>query len=122
MKRWLTSVGNGLRGIGYALKTQRNFRIQMASGIAVVIAGFWLKISTGEWLAIALASGLVMTAELLNTGLEALADTLHPERAEGIGRAKDAAAGGVLLSSAVAGVVGLIVFGPKLWEIFFTIE
>jgi diacylglycerol kinase (ATP) len=122
MKRWLTSVGNGLRGIGFALKTQRNFRIQLASAIAVVLAGFWLKISTGEWLAIALASGLVMTAELLNTGLEALADTLHPERAKGIGRAKDAAAGGVLLSSAVAGVVGLIVFGPKLWEIFFTIE
>ena len=117
MKHWLTSVGNGVRGIGYALKTQRNFRIQLASAVAVVIGGFWLKISTGEWLAIALASGLVMTAELLNTGLEALADTVHPQRAEGIGRAKDAAAGGVLLSSLVAGAVGVIVFGPKLWDL-----
>ena len=117
MKRWLISVGNGIRGIGYALRTQRNFRIQIASAITVVIAGFWLKISAGEWLAITLASGLVLTAELLNTGLEALADTVHPERAEGIGRAKDAAAGGVLLSSVVAGVVGVIVFGPKLWSL-----
>jgi diacylglycerol kinase len=119
MKRWLTSVGNGLRGIGFALKTQRNFRIQLATAIAVVIAGLWLKISAGEWLAIVLASGLVLAAELLNTGLEALADTVHPERAEGIGRAKDAAAGGVLLCSVVAGVVGFIVFGPKMWEMYF---
>lgn len=117
MKRWLTSVGHGLRGIGYAARTQPNFRIQMAMLITVLAAGYWLEISAGEWLAIVLASGLVLTAELLNTGLEVLADTVHPERAEGIGRAKDVAAGGVLLSSVVAGVVGVIVFGPKLWSL-----
>ena len=99
MKRWLTSVGNGVRGLRFAYRTQRNFRIQSAALFAVAAVGLWLEVSTGEWLAIALASGLVLTAELLNTGLEALADTVHPERAEGIGRAKDAAAGGVLLSS-----------------------
>jgi diacylglycerol kinase len=57
-----------------------------------------------------------MAAELLNTSLEALADTLHPQRAEGIGRAKDAAAGAVLVTAILAGIVGSIVFGPKLWD------
>ncbi len=117
MKKLLTSVGYGLRGVGYTLRTQRNFRIQAAFAIAVAIVGLWLRISVGEWLAVVLATGMVLAAELLNTAVEALADAVHPERSEGIGRAKDAAAGAVLVASIAAGLIGLVVFGPKLWEL-----
>ena len=44
-----------------------------------------------------LCSGLVFLAEVMNTALEYLADTVRPEADPGIGRAKDAAAGAVLI-------------------------
>jgi diacylglycerol kinase len=36
-----------------------------------------------------------------------------------VGRAKDAAAGAVLIASLVAAVLGLLVLGPPLWQKLF---
>jgi len=58
------------------------------------------------WAVIALAIGLVVVAELLNTAIEALADHLHPQHHPAIGLCKDVAAAAVLVASAVALVVG----------------
>ncbi len=51
---------------------------------------------------IALCAGLVLAMEMVNAALEYLADRVHPDWAEEIGRAKDAAAGAVLIASAPA--------------------
>ncbi len=117
MKRLLTSIGHGLRGIGYTLRTQPNMRLHLLATIAVAIAGAWLKISAGEWLAAVVACALVVGAELFNTAIETLCDAVHPERHPLIGHAKDTSAGAVLVASIAAGVIGLVVFGPKLWEL-----
>lgn len=77
--------------------------------------GFSLKINSLEWIAVILCAGLVLSLELVNTAIEYLADTLHPERAKGIGLAKDAAAGAVFIAALAAACVGVIVFLPKLW-------
>ncbi len=53
-------------------------------------------------------------AEAFNTALEALADAVHPERHEGVGRAKDVAAGGVLVAAIAAAVIGAAIFGPRI--------
>jgi diacylglycerol kinase (ATP) len=58
---------------------------------------------------------LVWIAEGLNSALEALADHVATERHPLIGRAKDVAAGAVLVASIAAAAIGLIVLGPKLW-------
>jgi diacylglycerol kinase (ATP) len=52
---------------------------------------------------------LVLVAELFNTALESLIDHLHPEIHPAIKIAKDSAAGAVLLLSAGAVIVGIIV-------------
>ena len=57
-------------------------------------------------------------SEIMNTAIEYLADALHPEHHPEIGKAKDAAAAAVLISSLAASVVGAIVFIPKLWNLF----
>jgi diacylglycerol kinase len=57
---------------------------------------------------------LVWGAEAFNTALEQLADTLHPERDPGIGRAKDVAAAAVLIAALGAAVIGVLVFVPHL--------
>ena len=117
MKRLLTSIGHGLRGIGYTLRTQPNMRLHLLAAIAVAIAASWLKISAGEWFAVIIATTLVTGAELFNTAIESLCDAVHPDQHPLIGHAKDTAAGAVLLASIAAGVIGLIVFGPKLWQL-----
>jgi diacylglycerol kinase len=103
------------RGVRTVLRTEWNFRIHFAIFLLILASGFFFRISAGEWLAIVLSAGLVFTAEVFNTALEYLADAVHPEADRGVGMAKDAAAGGVLIAAVAAALVGAIVFLPKVW-------
>jgi diacylglycerol kinase len=84
--------------------------------MAIALAAYF-HISELEWLAIILVSGLVLTAEVLNTALEELCDMLRDTHDPHVGKIKDLAAGAVLLASATALIVGLIIFLPKLWTL-----
>jgi diacylglycerol kinase len=79
-----------------------------------VAAGLWLGVTRWEWCALVFAIGLVWTVEALNTALEFLADEVSQEHRELIGKAKDAGAGGVLLASITAAIIGAVVFIPHL--------
>ena len=103
------------RGLVTVLRTEWNFRIHAVVALLITIAGIVFRISEGEWLAVVLSVGLVFMAEVFNTALEYLADAVHPEADRGVGMAKDAAAGGVLIAAVAAAVVGAIVFLPKVW-------
>ena len=83
----------------------------------VIVTGFFFQVSPGEWICLFLCIGVVLSAEAMNSAIEWLADTLHPEMDPGIRLAKDAAAGSVLVASLAAAIVGAIVFFPKLWEL-----
>ena len=76
--------------------------------------GFILKISEMEWVMIVFAIGLVIVTEALNTAFEIDIDltspTFHPYARD----TKDVAAGAVLISVLVAGIIGLIIFLPKI--------
>lgn len=121
MSRWLASVvrsfGPAWAGLSWALKTQRNLQVHAIAAVLVVGFGAWLKLETWEWSSVLLATGLVWTAELLNTALEVLADRVSKEREEPIRLAKDAAAAAVLMAALAALGVGLMIFGPKLWRL-----
>lgn len=116
-KRLVRSFTDAGDGILSALRTERNFRIHASLLVVVVMLGFVLDLSGTEWVAVILAAGLVVASELVNTALEYLADALHPESDPGVGRAKDAAAGAVLVAALAAAAVGAIVFAPKLWKL-----
>jgi len=103
------------RGFVTVLRTEWNFRIHAVIALVITVAGFVFQISPGDWIAVILSAGMVFMAEVFNTALEYLADAVHPEADRGIGMAKDAAAGGVLIAAVAAAVVGAIVFLPKLW-------
>lgn len=119
MHRWLASVlrsfGPALAGVAWALKTQRNLQFHAGATVLVLIFGLWLHMAAWEWCAVMLATGMVWAAELMNTALEVLADRVSKEREEAIRRAKDAAAGAVLMAALGALGVGLMIFLPKLW-------
>ena len=84
------------------------------SGRRALRGGWFYGISRTEWCLVAFAIGSVLAAEAFNTAIETLADALEPAQNPGVGRAKDLAAGGVLLTSLAAAVAGLIIFGPKV--------
>ena len=115
--RLARSFGYALRGLGMMLVTQANARIHAVATLLVVAAGFWFGISRGEWCAVIAAIGLVWTAEGLNTALEAVVDLVSPEQHPLAGRAKDVAAGAVLCAALSAVVIGLLIFGPRLWAL-----
>lgn len=104
------------RGLASVIQTEPNFRVHLGILVVVIVAGFLFRINLMEWLAIVMVAGLVIVAEVLNTALEYLADATHPEVDPGIGRAKDAGAGAVLVASVVAVVLGLVIFLPKVWQ------
>ena len=63
------------------------------------------------WAIIILIIGIVLAAELINTALESLIDRLHPEMHPMIGRAKDCAAGAVLiLSISALGILAALLY------------
>lgn len=110
----LRSFGYAFKGIAALVRTQPNARIHLAATLVVTALGLFLRISPGEWLAAALATGMVWTAEGFNTALEQLCDFASPLRDPRIGRIKDVCAAAVLLSAVAALAVGLIIFLPRL--------
>lgn len=102
------------RGVWALVRTQRNAWIHAVATVGVVVAGAVLRVSREEWCLLVLAMGLVWAAEGINTAVEALADTISTAPDARIGRAKDIAAGGVLLAAVAAVVVGSLVFGPRI--------
>ncbi|MEP6671883.1 MAG: diacylglycerol kinase family protein [Chthoniobacter sp.] len=102
------------RGVLVMIRTQSNAQIHAVAALGVVIAGFFFGISRGEWCAVVGAIGLVLTAEGINTAIEAVVDLASPERHPLAERAKDVAAGAVLLAALAALVIGLLIFGPHV--------
>jgi len=107
---------DAFRGIGLVLWTQANARIHAAATVLVTAAGLWLHLSRSEWIEIAGVVTMVWVSEAVNTAVEFTIDLVSPEHRRLAGWAKDAAAGAVLLASIGAVVVGLLIFGPKLFK------
>lgn len=102
------------RGVVALLRSQHNAWIHAAGSVAVVGLGFAVGLSRLEWCLVVLAMVAVWSAEAVNTAIEALCDVASPEVHPLVERAKDIAAGAVLLAAVGAVVVGLLVFGPHL--------
>ncbi|HWG29575.1 MAG TPA: diacylglycerol kinase [Steroidobacteraceae bacterium] len=94
-------------GIAAGVRSEHSLRIQLATlALAILV----LCISRPEpiwWAAVALSAASVISAELLNTAIEHLADHLYPESHSQIQLVKDCAAGAVLVASCGAFAVGI---------------
>ncbi len=101
-------------GVYAAVKGERNMRIHLVAAVAAVALGAWLGLSSCEWAAVVVCCALVMSLECLNTAIEAAVDLASPEIHPLAKRAKDCAAGAVLLAAIGSAAVGCIVFVPKL--------
>jgi len=102
------------RGIWVFLRSTHNAWIHLALLVCAVLMGFYFKISEGEWLALVLTCGFVLSAEAFNTAIEFHMNLTSPEHHPYAKDTKDIAAGAVLISAITAGIVGAIIFLPRI--------
>ena len=107
------SFGHAFDGIFAGLE-ERNMKIHCTMAVLVVFFGLILHISVTEWCICLVLFGLIMGLELVNTALEAVVDLVTKEYQPLAKRAKDTAAGAVLIAAIMAAAAGLIIFIPRL--------
>ena len=111
---WRTPSRAHGAGWSFRVRTQRNMKIHLAAAAVAVAAGLVLGIDAVSWAVVTLCIAAVVSAECLNTALESVVDLVSPEYHELAGRAKDAAAGAVLVLAAASVAVAAFVFVPRL--------
>lgn len=114
----LASFKYAFQGIKRLFAGEPNAWIHLFAAVCVVIAGFFFGLTAGEWIAVSIVIGAVFAAEAFNSAIECLGDAVSSDYNESVKHAKDLAAGAVLLTAIAAAVVGILVFGPKVWMLF----
>lgn len=117
-RKRLKSFRYAFRGIVWMVKNEHNAWIHLSVAACVAIAGVVFGLSSAEWIAVIIVSGTVLAAEAANSAVEAVCNLVSPGYNELVKRAKDLAAGAVLLAAIAAALVGLIIFVPKILTLF----
>jgi diacylglycerol kinase (ATP) len=110
----LKSFGFAFAGIGLMLRTQHNAWLHLAATILVCAAGVFFQISAADWRWAIVAIVIVWVAEAMNTAFEHLCDVVSPDFHASVKKAKDVAAGAVLICALGASVIGVLIFWPYL--------
>jgi diacylglycerol kinase len=100
------------RGLRVMFATQHNAWLHGVATCGVIAGGLYFRVTHTEWLMLILAIVSVWTAESLNTAFEFLCDVAQPDFHPLVARAKDVAAGAVLISALGAMAIGVLVFLP----------
>lgn len=119
MNDHLLSFGLAFKGIFYAFRTQLNFKVHTFFTFSVIILGWLMNISSTEWYILILTIIMVFVAEMLNTSIESVTDLVTTEHRLSAKIAKDVSAGMVLIAAIGSVIIGLMIFLPKLVELFF---
>ncbi len=114
----IRSIKFSLRGIWFLISTESSIKVQLFIVLLISLAGFYFNINTIEWLIQTLAIGLVLVAESLNTGIEKLADFVHPDYHKKIGFIKDVSAGSSGIAAIISLIIAAIIYIPKIALLF----
>lgn len=121
MKKFLMGFVNAFNGIKVGFG-QRNMKVHGFVAIVVGVAGWYFGISRSEWFVVIFLIAAVWAAELVNTAIESEAnimrDTLGAPYSV-MGKAKDLAAGAVLVVAIAAAIIGLAIFVPRVVGMIF---
>jgi len=119
LKRLMASFNNAVSGIIETVRTQPNMKIHMVMAFIVLVMCSVYGILRSELIILVLCIAFVMFAELVNTALEYIVDLTAQHYHPLAKRAKDAAAGAVLVSAVASAFIGLAIFKDKLGTISF---
>lgn len=117
-KKLINSFKYAFAGIKSAFKSERNMKIHFSIALLVIIFGIILKIKTWEWIVCVSYFALVIGRECFNTAIEIVVNLAMPKINEDAKRSKDISAGGVLVFAIGSAIIGLIIFLPKIINLF----
>lgn len=117
-KNFFKALQNALNGILYVIKNEKNIKIELIFAILAIIASIILKLNIIEFSIIIFVIFFVLFAECINTAIENTVDLYTQEYNEKAKIAKDIAAGGVILASILSIIIGILIFLPKILEIY----
>lgn len=103
-----------IQGFRTAVKQERNIKVMLSGGALAVVLGLVLRIDLISWAVLFLSCGVVISAELLNTSIEAIVDLVSPEFHPLAGRAKDIAAAAVWILCVLVALVGIVIFARAI--------
>ena len=101
------------KGFWILITSEKSIIAQVIIALIMTVIGFIMNLSATEWMFQIFAIGLILVAESLNTGIEKLADFIHPDYHKEIGRIKDISAGAAFFAAIFAVIIGLIIYIPK---------
>ena len=107
------SMRCALHGIAACLRS-RNFRIELCFAVLALVLAAVLSLDVNGWALIVVCIFSVLALEIANTALESLVDLASPDFHELAGKAKDCAAGAVLVASLGSVAVGAVLFLPRI--------
>lgn len=99
-------------GIWTALKEEPNLKFHFFAALVVYVLGLYYNITKLDWILLVIVAGVVISLELTNTAIETVVNSFTEDTHPGAKRAKDVAAGAVLISAIMAIIVGVIIFTP----------
>lgn len=103
-----------ITGINFMLRTQHNAWLHALATLSVISLALHTEVTAADWRWLIAAMTIVWVAETINTALEYVCDVVSPDFHEAVKRAKDIAAGAVLISAVAAAVMGGLTFWPYL--------
>lgn len=118
-RKFSHSLRHACDGLLTLFKEERNFRFELKCLVLVVIAGVVLRLPINNWLWLIGTSAIVLIAEAGNTAVENLADLAsHLHQNDFAKKAKDIAAGMVLLAAMFSVIVAVLIFVPRIIALF----
>lgn len=116
-KGFKISFKNARKGMRLALKSEKNIRVHVLSGVLVFALGMLVNLSNVKLCIILLTIAMVISSEMLNTAIEFALDSIfHNRYSTLVGMAKDVSAGAVMLVTITAVCVGLLIFVPAIYS------
>lgn len=109
--RLLNALRYSIKGLASAFRHEAAFRQELALAIVLLPLALWISRSPLEAVLLIGALVFVLIAELLNSALEAVADSVTLEDHPLIGRAKDLGSAAVLLSI----VLAVLIWAGVIW-------
>ena len=114
LKKRINSFSYAFAGLRVLFREEHNSWIHASAAVLAITAGFAIRISPMEWIAVVIVIGMVFAAEIINSSIERTADFVKAERDDRKRDIKDLGAAAVLVCAITAALVGTIIFLPKI--------
>ena len=114
LSRLIRSFRYAGRGLKQVFRGEQSFRVQVVIGFLVLILALYFSVKIWEAVALLLVIIIVLVLELINSVFERVVDVLKPRMHPDVETIKDIMAAVVLISSAGAVLVGILILGPYI--------